>query len=150
MSCGSIYTYVLLHFRQADLIDISNATDIHDTKFDLPQNPVSPNGVLDSSITPAEYVPFVNYLDPIQLARFGLHNGMSPFCYHVCAFITHACLTGGAFDESLIDSKWESLALAPVGDPTFPNDYFLFTAVRSLHVFFSTIFRLRYVCPVRQ
>jgi hypothetical protein len=32
-------------------------------------------------------------------------------------------------DQTLIDSKWESLALAPVDDPAFPNDYFLFTVV---------------------
>lgn len=63
--------------RQADLFDISGATNIHGTKFDNPKNPVSPNGVLDPSITPATYVPFVNFLDPVQLARFGLHNGMS-------------------------------------------------------------------------
>jgi hypothetical protein len=61
--------------RQADLIDISAATDIHNTKFDDPANPIAVNGKLDSSIIPAEYVPFVNYLDEIQLARLRLHNG---------------------------------------------------------------------------
>lgn len=65
--------------------------------------------MLDSSITPAEYVSFVNFLDPVQLARFGLHNGKPD-------------------DPTLIDGKWESLALAPVNDPAFPDDYFLFTA----------------------
>lgn len=38
--------------------------------------------------------------------------------------------TGSPDDETLIDAKWESLALAPVGDPVFPDDYFLITAVR--------------------
>lgn len=46
-----------------------------------------------------------------QLARFGLHNG-------------------DPGDQTLINAKWESLALAPLEDPKFPNDYFLFTAVR--------------------
>ncbi|KZT41771.1 hypothetical protein SISSUDRAFT_1069692 [Sistotremastrum suecicum HHB10207 ss-3] len=96
-------------YKQADLFDISGATNIRGTKFDNPKNPVFSNGVLDPSITPATYVPFVNFLDPVQLARFGLHNG-NP--------------TG----SQLIDSKFESLALAPVNDPKFPNDYFLFTA----------------------
>lgn len=32
-------------------------------------------------------------------------------------------------DETLIDAKWESFTLAPVDDPAFPNDYFLFIAV---------------------
>ena len=62
--------------RQADLFDITNATDIHGTIFDDPSNPVAPGGELDSSITPATYVSFVDYIDDTQLARFGLHNGM--------------------------------------------------------------------------
>ncbi|PPQ84110.1 hypothetical protein CVT24_002358 [Panaeolus cyanescens] len=96
-------------YKQADLFSISKATDIHGTKFDSPANPIAVNGVLDSTITPAQYLSFVNYVDPVQLARFGLHNGKPN-------------------DLTLLDAKWESLALAPVGDPAFPNDYFLFTA----------------------
>ncbi|KAF9002928.1 esterase-like activity of phytase-domain-containing protein [Cyathus striatus] len=96
-------------YKQADLFSIANATDIHGFKFDDPANPIAKKGKLDKSITPATYVSFVNFLDSTQLARFGLHNG-SPD------------------DETLIDAKWESLALAPVNDPSLPNDYFLFTA----------------------
>ena len=62
--------------RQADLFSIASAADIHGSKFDSPANPIAVGGVLDSSITPAKYVSFVNYLDSTQLARFGLHNGM--------------------------------------------------------------------------
>lgn len=65
--------------RQADLVDISSATDIHGTKFDDPSNPISPDGDLDKSITPAQYVGFVNYVNDTQLARFGLHNGEELF-----------------------------------------------------------------------
>lgn len=36
---------------------------------------------------------------------------------------------GKPLDSTLLNSKWESLALAPVGDPEFPDDYFIFTAV---------------------
>ncbi|TDL29854.1 hypothetical protein BD410DRAFT_44469 [Rickenella mellea] len=96
-------------YKQADLIDISKATDIHGTKFDDPANPIATNGVLAQGIVPATYVGFVNLINDTQLARFGLHNG-SPA------------------DQTLIDAKWESLALAPVGDAKNPNDYFLFTA----------------------
>jgi len=32
--------------------------------------------------------------------------------------------------ETLIASKWESLALAPACDPAFPDDYFVITVVR--------------------
>ena len=97
--------------KNIDLIDISSATDIHGTKFDDASTPISPGGTLDSSITPAGYFAFVDLINSTQLARFGLHNG-------------------DPADDTLIDAKWESIALAPVGDDAFPDDYFLFTAVR--------------------
>ncbi|RDB14561.1 hypothetical protein Hypma_016290 [Hypsizygus marmoreus] len=96
-------------YKQADLFSIAGATDIRNTKFDDPANPIAKKGKLDKSITPATYASFVNYIERTGLARFGLHND-SPD------------------DKTLLDAKWESLALAPVGDPAFPNDYFLFTA----------------------
>ncbi|KAF8160004.1 esterase-like activity of phytase-domain-containing protein [Crassisporium funariophilum] len=96
-------------YKQADLFSIAKATDIHGSKFDSASSPIAKKGKLDKSITAATYVSFINFLDSTQLARFGLHNG-SPD------------------DETLIDAKWESLALAPAGDPAFPDDYFLFTA----------------------
>ena len=97
--------------RSADLIDISCATNIAGSKFDSPDHPAAPGGVLDSSITPTEYQTFVQYINSTQLARFGLHNA-------------------GAADETLIASKWESLALAPAFDDDAKDDYFLFTLVR--------------------
>ncbi|KAG6829794.1 hypothetical protein H0H92_003449 [Tricholoma furcatifolium] len=96
-------------YKQADLFSIANATDIHGTLFDNPAYPVSPNGTLNSTIIPAEYVSFVNYIDDTQLARFGLHNGKP-------------------IDETLIDGKWESLTLASVDESENPDDFFLFTA----------------------
>lgn len=35
--------------------------------------------------------------------------------------------SGGDFDATLIDAKWESLALVPCLDDTAPDDFFLFT-----------------------
>lgn len=64
-------------YKHADLFSIRRATDIHATKFDNHLNPIAVNGVLDPSIEPAEYISFIDYLDPAQLARFGLHNGMT-------------------------------------------------------------------------
>ncbi|KAG6835222.1 hypothetical protein H0H93_003765 [Arthromyces matolae] len=96
-------------YKHADLFTIKGATDIHGSKFDDPAHPVSPNGVLDASITPATYVSFINYLNTTELARFGLHNGDPD-------------------DRTDIDAKWESFALASVNDKEYPNDYFLFTA----------------------
>lgn len=108
-SCGAALSHSASCSLQADLIDISGATDIHGTKFDDPANPVSHKGKLDSAVVPANYVGFVSLINATQLARFGLHNG-------------------DPADQTLIDAKWESLALAPVGDPQYPDDYFLFTA----------------------
>jgi len=96
-------------YKQADLIDISRATNILGSKFDSPANPIAINGTLNKSINPAVYVPFLSLINDTQLARFGVHNGKPA-------------------DQTLIDAKWESLALAPVDDLKFPNDYFLFTA----------------------
>ncbi|KZV76582.1 hypothetical protein PENSPDRAFT_598027 [Peniophora sp. CONT] len=96
-------------YKQADLISLKGATNIAASKFDDPSNPVSPKGKLDKSITPVEYVSFVNYIDDDQLARFGLHNGPDA-------------------DETLIVGKWESLALVSCQDWNNPDDYFLFTA----------------------
>ncbi|KXN82128.1 hypothetical protein AN958_03182 [Leucoagaricus sp. SymC.cos] len=95
-------------YKNADFFSIRDATDIHGKKYDSHENPVAPKGKLDSSVTPAKYVSFISYVDDDQLGRFGLHND-SPD------------------DETLLNAKWESLALAPVGDSAFPDDYFLFT-----------------------
>ncbi|KAF8073546.1 esterase-like activity of phytase-domain-containing protein [Lyophyllum atratum] len=96
-------------YKQADLFSIVGATDIHGTKFDDPAHPIATGGVLDPSIKPATYVPFINYLDPAELARLGLHNGIPN-------------------DQTLIDAKWESFALGSVNEADHPDDYFLFTA----------------------
>ncbi|GJE92346.1 phytase-like domain-containing protein [Phanerochaete sordida] len=96
-------------YKQIDLISLDDATDIHGTEFDSAQHPIAVNGTLDSSIKPATYTSFLNMLNTTQLARFGLHNG-------------------DPVDQTLIDGKWESIALAPVGDPKFPHDFFVFTA----------------------
>lgn len=91
-------------YKHADLISTKNATDIHGTKYDAPANAVSPGGVLDAAITPTPYASFVDFVDPTQLAKFGLQ-------------------TGGAFDRTLIASKLESLALAP---SSTPDNFLLF------------------------
>lgn len=96
--------------RQADLFSIVNATNIAHTPFDTPTSPIAVNGVLNGTITPVTYVPFLSLIDDVQLGRFGMHNGDPD-------------------DPTLIDAKFESLALAPVGDVAYPDDYFLFTVV---------------------
>lgn len=116
-----------LQLRQADLLDISSATDIHGTDFDDPSNPIAKKGKLDKSITPGTYVDFVDFIDDTQLARFGVHNGEPSLLFY---FRIISCShSGKPADQTLIDAKWESLALAPCLDPAFPDDFFLFTAV---------------------
>ncbi|KZP20003.1 hypothetical protein FIBSPDRAFT_789968 [Athelia psychrophila] len=95
-------------YKQVDLFSIANATNIANTAFDSPSTPIAVNGVLNSTITPATYVSFLSLIDGVQLGRFGLHNGDPD-------------------DATLIDGKFESLALAPCRDPAFKDDYFLFT-----------------------
>ena len=100
-SPGSVY-------RSVDLIDISKATNIANRdEFNKVGGSVAPKGVLDPTITPVEYQPFLNINDNTQLNRFGLHNGAPS-------------------DTNDLYEKWESLAVVPVHDPKAPHDYFLF------------------------
>jgi len=103
---GSVY-------RGVDLIDISGATNIANgatgTNYDVPQNPVAPNGVLNPAIIPAAYQPFIDINDATQLAKFGLHNGAPN-------------------DNNNLVEKWEGLAVLPAFDKQNPNDYFLVVA----------------------
>ncbi|KAI0683162.1 esterase-like activity of phytase-domain-containing protein [Cytidiella melzeri] len=96
-------------YKGIDLVDFTSATNIANSSFDNHENPVAPKGKLDESVTAATYTAFVSLIDETNLARFGLHNG-------------------DPADQTLIDAKWESIALARVGDPLFPDDFFLFTA----------------------
>jgi len=92
--------------RRIDVIDIASATNILGQSF---ESVVAPAGVLKPSITPAQYVPFLDINDNAQLARFGLVNGVVP-----------------GFDN--LSEKWEGMVLLSTLDPTRPNDYFLFVA----------------------
>jgi hypothetical protein len=96
---GSVY-------RSVDLIDIAHSTNIAG-QFDGVGAAVAPNGVLNSSITPATYQKFLNINDNAQLNRFGLRNGAPA-------------------DSNDLYEKWESMAVVPVGNREAPHDYFLF------------------------
>ncbi|WP_156898061.1 esterase-like activity of phytase family protein [Methylocapsa acidiphila] len=96
-------------YRSIDLIDISHATNIGGSAYDEPTGSIAPLGVLNSSITPAAYQKFLDINDNAQLNKFGLHNGLPN-------------------DKNDLYEKWESIAVAPVGDRDFPQDYFIFVA----------------------
>lgn len=82
-------------FKDVDLISTKGATNIANTPFDTPAVPVAPKGVLNPTVTPCQYAAFISLIDSTQLAKFGLH-------------------IGGAFDNNLIASKLESLAVANI------------------------------------
>ncbi|KAF2190995.1 hypothetical protein K469DRAFT_622247 [Zopfia rhizophila CBS 207.26] len=83
-------------YRNADIFDISKATDIKSRSNDAFDGAIaSDKGELKKDIKPAEYCPWLSYNDNSQLNRFGVHNG-------------------GPQDAGLLNEKWESLALAPV------------------------------------
>jgi len=107
-AAGFTYPTAVSLYRSVDLLDISKATNIANTDYDKANGSVAPNGVLNPAIKPAKYVSgFVNINDNAQLNRFGLRNGAPN-------------------DKNNLYEKWEGLALAPVGDPRAPDDYFLF------------------------
>ena len=106
-AAGHTYPAATSLYRNILVYDISAATNIAGTKFDDPANPIAPNGVLDSSIRPADRTEFININDGVQLAKFGLHNGPTD-------------------DNNNLYEKWEAMTLVPALDPGAPNDYFLF------------------------
>lgn len=84
-------------YRNADVIDISKATNVVG-KYDAINGSIaSRDGVLKSEIKPAEYCPWLSYNVNSQLNRFGVRNG-------------------GAQDQNLLNEKWESFALIPADD----------------------------------
>ncbi|KAL4897746.1 esterase-like activity of phytase-domain-containing protein [Aspergillus ambiguus] len=100
-------------YRHADIFSISHSTTDLKGKYDgVGDSIASSKGELDSGIVPAEYCSFLDFNVASELAKFGLHNG-------------------GEQDASLLNEKWESLALVPV-DPSSSkhqeaNEYFLFS-----------------------
>ena len=101
-------------FRHADIFDISGATNVAGATYDsFNASIASSKGELNAGITPATYCSFIDFNINAQLNRFGVHNG-------------------GNQDNTLLNEKWESLALAPVnGGSFFPfyadlnSEYFL-------------------------
>jgi hypothetical protein len=84
-------------YRNADIIDISKATNILGKYDGFNASIASRDGVLKSEIKPAEYCPWLSYNVNSQLNRFGVRNG-------------------GAQDENLLNEKWESFALLEADD----------------------------------
>jgi len=101
-------------YRQIDVFDISDATDIKSTTYDITTGAIADeNGNLASGIVPAKYCQFLDINDNSELAKFKLHNG-------------------GTQDKGLLNEKWESISLVPVhpddrsSDGTDGKEYFMF------------------------
>lgn len=64
-------------YRQLDVFDVSNATDIKGAAHDCETCAVASEdkGVLVDGIQPATYCGFLDFNVNAQLGRFGLHNG---------------------------------------------------------------------------
>lgn len=94
------------NLRRVDVIDISDATNILGQSY---ESQIAPGGVLNSSITPVLYTPFLDINNNAELARFGLVNGVQ-------------------LGLDNLSEKWEGMTLLSALDPNRPNDYFLFIA----------------------
>ncbi|GAA5980890.1 hypothetical protein JCM10908_003903 [Rhodotorula pacifica] len=103
---GSSTSKLTSAFKNIGLVDTRGASNIAGV-YDSVGASVAPNGVLRSDITAVQFNNFIDIIDDAQLARFGLQNGKP-----------------AATD---IVGKWESIAIAPVLDAAFPNDYFVFS-----------------------
>ncbi|KAI0178734.1 esterase-like activity of phytase-domain-containing protein [Hypoxylon sp. FL1284] len=85
-------------YRQIDVFDISDATDIKaEGDYDCSDCNIAKagSGKLKDDITPATYCSFLDFNVNAQLNRFGMHNG-------------------GDQDQFLLNEKWESIGMVPV------------------------------------
>jgi hypothetical protein len=103
-----------LVFKTVSLVSTNGATNLSGTQYETGYTAAA-NGISGptAGITPAQAVPFVNLLNPTQLARFGIDTNFAP--------------EGGANPISVnsLGEKWEALSIVPVLDAAAPNDYFL-------------------------
>jgi uncharacterized protein YhjY with autotransporter beta-barrel domain len=95
-------------FKSVLLVDTSGATNIAGTNFETTVTPISPGGVLNSTLRPVQQFPLVNMLNATQLTKFGENlNNVTP-------------------NRLTLGEKWEGMALAPVLEENAPQDFFLF------------------------
>ncbi|WP_165184683.1 esterase-like activity of phytase family protein [Caulobacter soli] len=95
-------------FKSILLVDTRGATNLAGTPYEQTAKPVAKAGALVDGIAPVKQVELVNFLNPVQLARFGMNLSTTPSTPYT------------------LSEKLEALALAPALDPKAPNDVFLF------------------------
>jgi len=98
-------------YKKVVLADVSNASNILDTGYDLEkgapgQLSLPRGGTLPAGLVPAARRELVDLVDRTQLAKFGLNVSTN-------------------WDNNTMCEKWEGLAVIPLNDPSAPNDYLL-------------------------
>jgi hypothetical protein len=103
-----------LVFKTVSFVTLAGATNLAGTSYATGYTPVANgiSGTLDG-IVAAQVTPFVNLLNPTQLARFGIDMNVG------------AEGSGSPVNVNSLGEKWEALSIVPVLDPSAPNDYFL-------------------------
>lgn len=103
-----------LVFKTVSLVTITGATNLANTSYATGYTPAA-NGIAGpvAGVVAAQATPFVNLLNPSQLARFGINMNVNA--------------EGSAFPINVnsLGEKWEGLSIVPVLDSSAPNDYFL-------------------------
>ncbi|GBL27142.1 uncharacterized secreted protein ARB_04696 [Verrucomicrobiota bacterium] len=103
-----------LVFKTVSLVSTLGATNLSGTSYETGYTAAA-SGISGptAGITAAQAVPFVNLLNPTQLARFGIDTNFGA--------------EGSAFPVNInsLGEKWEALSIVPVLDAAAPNDYFL-------------------------
>jgi uncharacterized protein YhjY with autotransporter beta-barrel domain len=101
-------------FKSVMMVDISNATNIAGTTYETSYTPVATGGALVTGVTAASAnSQLVNLINTTQVAKYGFNSALA-----------HT----GVTNNTLINEKFEGMALVSALDPANPNDYFLFVA----------------------
>lgn len=103
-----------VNYKRIDILDLSTATNLANTKYDQATGAIAPGGKLASGIDLAAYSSLVDYTS--GLSKFGMHSSGSPV------------------DPTLLAAKIESLILLPTlpksdNDPDFDEDEYFIISV---------------------
>ncbi len=97
-------------YKQVVLADLTGATSLIGTGYDLPLGTVGQSnlqlGLTVAGVVPVTRHDFVSIIDTNQLARFGLNADATR-------------------DTNSISEKWEAVTLVPLNDPATPDDYLM-------------------------
>ena len=103
-----------LVFKTVSYVNLAGATNLAGTPYETGYTPAAAGSAGPvAGITAAQVTPFVNLLNPSQLARFGIDMNVG------------AEGSANPVSANSLGEKWEALSIVPVLDPSAPNDYFL-------------------------